>query len=86
MESKKGKEVEEKKKEFFAILHLFSSEWSSILVLAHVNARWNILLPAGEGTAVLRTLVLPGIFEHLVDCGEGVLSSWLIGEVPLEVV
>ena len=79
-------EDEKQSKKRFSVLHLLSSEWSSILVLAQVNTRWNILLPVGEGTASLRTLVLPGILEHLVDSGEVIVTSWLNSEVLRELV
>ena len=44
------------------------------------------LLPVGEGTASLRALVLPGILEHFIDCGEGIVTSWLNSEVLLEFI
>ena len=37
------------------------------LFIPQVNTTWNILLPVGEGTAMLRDLVLPRILEHFVD-------------------
>ena len=65
------------------ILHLLSGEWSSILVLTQVNMRWNILLPVGEGTAMLGNLVLPSILEHSVDILEWVETRSLIVKVFL---
>ena len=49
------------RKNDLGVLHLLSGEWSSILALPKINTWWNILLPVGEGTAILRTSVLPGI-------------------------
>ena len=47
-----------------SVLHLLIGEWSSILVLSQINTTWNILLPVGEGTAMLRDLVLPRVLEN----------------------
>ena len=46
----------------------------------------NVILPVSECTVVLRTVVLPGILEYNVDCGEGIVSSWLNSELPLAAV
>ena len=42
------------------------------LLLAQVYTAWNILLPVGEGTTMLRDLVVPRILEHFVDILEWV--------------
>ena len=73
-------------KQCLGVLHLFSGERSSIFVLSKVNSRGNVILPVSECTSVLRTLVLPGILEYLVDSGEGAVSSWVNGEVSLVVI
>ena len=46
-----------------------------------INTTWNILLPVGEGTAMLRDLVLPRVLENFVDILEWIESSFLNVEV-----
>ena len=42
-------------------------KWSSIFVPAKVYTAWNVVFPVGEGTTMLRDLVVPRILEHFVD-------------------
>ena len=70
-------------KECLGVLHLLSGEWSSILQFTKINTWWNILLPVGEGTAILRTSVIPGIPEHSIDEFKWMLTSSVNFELSL---
>ena len=54
-------------KECLGVLYFFSGERSTILQFTKINTWWNILLPVGKGTAILRTSVIPGILERSID-------------------
>ena len=70
-------------KECLSVLHLFSSERSSILALPQVYASWNILLPVGEGTAPLRAFMIPRTLEHHVDKLERMLACTINNKMLL---
>ena len=70
--------------ECLGVLYLLSGEWSSIYTCScRGQYGGNIILPVGEGTAIVRTGVVPGLPEKLVDKFEGMLTSSINVELSL---